>query len=624
MHVPHPRTTKSRTKRPRTRRSLVLTAAAALAVTGPLVSAPTASAAAPTAAEVSPHAAQTIDDIGASGAWWVNDLQHFSPAVQARVARLLFSARGLDLSSYRYNIGGGGVGVTTPARAAEDFLGPDGGYDWGKDKGGRTFLEYAARYGVDDLIGFVNSAPARWTTNGQSCGGELKAENEPDFAEYVADVTDHFARRGVRLDYVSPFNEPDNDFGSCGQEGMKVTVGQRDDIVRALGAEQRARHQKTSVIADESSQTTQFVSELPQWISQPGTAQYVSALAHHTYNNPNDGQLGNVHETARAVGKKSWATEICCFGKGTTGWNQEYDPTIDNALLMSRIIYKDFASAHDSAFQWWVALASGYGSDPAARNDEGWNDGLIYYDPDYAANGNQTLYFTKRYYALGQYSKFVKPGSVAHNVTGAPAGVEVSSYDRDGRWVVVVNNHNTTDTALDLHFNSRTPVRARQAVRTSATEDWADVAKPSVSDGTLSATLAARSVTTYVLDQRGHGTSAVTGAWQGKQSGKCLTADVSGAAISTCTGEAGQSWSYDARGALKGAAGYLTAGSTGLTASAEYTGDAGQRWLLNANGQIVSEASGTCLDVSGQATADGSKVILYSCNGGGNESWARQ
>jgi O-glycosyl hydrolase len=291
---------------------------------------------------------------------------------------------------------------------------------------------------------------------------------------------------------------------------------------------------------------------------------------------------------------------------------------------MSRIIYKDFASAHDSAFQWWVALASGYGSDPYTKNDAGWNDGLIYYDPDYAANGNQKLYFTKRYYALGQYSKFVRPGSVAHNVTGAPDGVEVSAYDRGGTWVVVVNNHNTTDTPLSLHFNSRAPVRATQAVRTSATENWAEAAKPSVSSGTATATLAPRSVTTYVFGQKGHGSSAVTGALAGRQSGKCLTASASGAAIGTCTGGDEQSWSYDARGALKGVNGYLTAGSSGLTTAAGFTGDASQRWLLNANGQILSEASGKCLDVSGQATADGSKVILYSCNGGANEVWNRQ
>ena len=617
MHVSHP----SRI-RPH-RRSLVASAAAALAVAGALISAPPAGAADPPVAEVSPHAAQTIDNIGASGAWWVNDLKNFDPEVQARVAKLLFSSQGLDLSAYRYNIGGGGTAVTTPARAPEDFLEPDGSYDWSKDKGGRTFLKYAAKYGVEDLIAFVNSAPAEWKTNAQSCGGYLKAENTEDLAEYVADVTDHFRRQGAKFDYISPFNEPTNSFDDCGQEGMLVPVDQRDDIVRALGAEQRERGQKTGIIADESSSTDGFNSEVPQWISQPGTAQYVSRLAHHTYNNPSDASLAKINETSRSVGKQPWATEICCFGKGSTGWNKEYDPTIDNALLMSRIMYKDFATAHDSAFHWWTALSSKIGSDPDAKNGDGWNDGLVYYDPDYATNGNQKLYFTKRYYALGQYSKFVRPGSVAHNVTGAPSGVEVSAYDRNGQWVVVVNNHNTTDTALDLRFNSRTPVKATKAVRTSATENWASVARPAVRGGRVSATLPARSVTTYVLDQKGRGSTAVTGAWQGTQSGRCLTADAAGAAIDTCTGAQAQSWSYDAKGALKGPNGCLTAGSAGL-AAADCAGSANQKWLLNANGQIVGEASGKCLDVGGQATADGSRVTVYTCNGGTNQTWFKR
>ncbi|MFF8359020.1 glycoside hydrolase [Streptomyces chartreusis] len=619
MHVTLPR------RNPHPRRSALLTAAAALAVAGPLISAPPAGAAAAPAAEVSPHAAQAIDNIGASGAWWVNDLKNFDPKVQARVARLLFAPDGLDLSAYRYNIGGGGTGVTYAPRAPEDFRGDDGTYDWSKDKAGRAFLYAAAKYGVEDLIGFVNSAPAEWKTNGKSCGGHLKAENEQDFAKYVADVTGHFAKQGVKFDYISPFNEPTNSFDSCGQEGMLVDVPQRDDIVRALGAEQRARGQRTGIIADESTSTVKFNDEVPRWIDEPGTAQYVDKLAHHTYDNPSDADRAKVYETSKSVGRTSWSTEVCCFGNGGTGWAQEYDPTIDGGLNLSRIIYKDFATAHDSAFHWWVALSEMIGSDPLARNDQGWNDGLIYYDPDYAKNGNQTLYFTKRYYALGQYSRFVKPGSVMHNVTGLPDGVEASVYDRNGKWVVVVNNHNTTGTDLDLHFNSKSPLRAAEAVRTSADENWAKVSRPSVKGGTVSAALPARSITTYVLDQKPYAAaSAVTGAWQGEQSGKCLTADASGAVIGACTGAAGQEWSYDRRGALKGPDGYLTAGSSGLKTTAGFTGDAGQRWLLNSNGQVVSEASGKCLDVGGQATADGSKVGLYTCNGGANQVWLRR
>ncbi|MFI5593784.1 hypothetical protein ACIA5G_52805 [Amycolatopsis sp. NPDC051758] len=59
-------------------------------------------------AEVSSTPAPTIQNIGASGAWWVNDLARFAPATQQRVAELLFGPSGIQLSAYQYNIGGGG------------------------------------------------------------------------------------------------------------------------------------------------------------------------------------------------------------------------------------------------------------------------------------------------------------------------------------------------------------------------------------------------------------------------------------------------------------------------------------------------------------------------------------
>ncbi|MGP3984534.1 glycoside hydrolase family 30 protein [Streptomyces sp. KR80] len=482
-------------------RALLAGGAAAIALAG-LISPSVSAAEEISAAHVSDRRSQAIDNIGASGAWWVNDLGNFSPRARAEVARLLFGSDGLDLSAYRYNIGGGGTGVTTPERAPQDFLEDDGSYDWSKDPGGRAFLKYAARYGVEDLIAFVNSAPAEWKTNGKSCGGHLDAVHEKDFARYIADVTDHFARRGARFDYISPFNEPTNSFDGCGQEGMLVDVGQRDDIVRTLGAELDARGRRTGIIADESSSTDGFNSEVPQWLSQPGTSRYVDKLAHHTYNNPSDASRTQVAETARSFGKESWSTEICCFGGGGTGWKQEYDPTIDNALLMSRIMHKDFTVAHDSAFHWWVALSNMMGVDPetgaSAKNDQGWNDGLIYYDPTYAANGNQKLYLTKRYYALGQYSRFVRPGAVLHEVTGAPSGVEVSAFKRKGRWTLVVNNHNATASELTLTLPG-SGLAAKKAVRTSATENWAAAGLPSVDGNRVTASLPARSITTYVI-----------------------------------------------------------------------------------------------------------------------------
>src|SRR5262249_11225653 len=74
----------------------------------------------PLAAQVDSAPAQRIDGFGAWGAWWPNDLVKLPRRVHRHVDEMLFSRRGIALSGYRYNIGGGGIGVNTPARAPKE------------------------------------------------------------------------------------------------------------------------------------------------------------------------------------------------------------------------------------------------------------------------------------------------------------------------------------------------------------------------------------------------------------------------------------------------------------------------------------------------------------------------
>ena len=83
-------------------------------------------------------------------------------------------------------------------------------------------------------------------------------------------------------------NEPDNAFGDCGQEGMQVPVSQRAAVVQALGKALVRHAPYTKVIADETTADAILATEAPQWLAVPGTAPYVAAIAHHTYDFPND------------------------------------------------------------------------------------------------------------------------------------------------------------------------------------------------------------------------------------------------------------------------------------------------------------------------------------------------
>jgi len=485
----------------------VALAAGGLAAANPSAAAEPASAR-PAAgiARVSAAAAQRVDGIGASGAWWVNDLVRFPPEVQRRVADLLFGPDGIQLSAYRYNIGGGGTGVNPGDRAPQTPLVSPGTYDWSRDPGGTTFLRYAAEHGVEDLLAFVNSAPAVWKSNGKSCGGQLNQDNVDDFANYVADVVGHHRSEGIDLDYVSPMNEPTNTFEECGQEGMAVPVAQRDDIVRAVGETLAARGLDVGITADESSSTAGFATEVPQWTASGDAARYVSRLAHHTYNFPDDAGLRAAADVGRALGRPTWASEICCFAGIGQGWGQQYDPTIVNALAMADIIHRDFTRANSSAFHWWTALSKMVGCDTVANpscvnqvNSAGWNDGLIYYDPSFATTGNSALYPTKRLYVLGQYSKFVRPGAVRHEVSGTPNGIEISAFEREGTWTLVANNLTTSQSTVDVSIDGLPAPAAIAAYRTSASENLARVTAGTVNANAVSFTLPARSVTTYVI-----------------------------------------------------------------------------------------------------------------------------
>jgi O-glycosyl hydrolase len=465
-------------------------------------------------AVVDPTPAQTIEGFGVAGAWWPNDLIRFDPSVQAMVAERLFGAGGIALSAYRYNIGSGGVGVEHQVRAPEGFLIAPGEYDWLRDPGGRRFLSLAADHGVPVLIGFANSAPPVWTTTGTSCGGLLQPGAEAAFAAYLTDVVEHFhAAEGVTLSYVSSMNEPAYRFEGCGQEGMAVPAPQRATLIQALGRTLAARAPYARVIADESSRVRQhFLAEVPQWLGVGDTAEHVAALAHHLYDFPDAATLREARALGERYGKPLWSTEICCFDTRTGAWGPQYDPTIRGALVMANLIWQGMTEANDAAFHWWVALSSELGCDPLAHpgcerepNDDGWNDGLLYYDPNYAENGNQTIYLTKRYWALGNFSRYVRPGARRHDVLGGPDPLRLLAFATDGGWaVVVVNNapagRPPAEVELRLPPEKGRRLIAEAAIETSAARDLAPVSPPRVeTSGLLRARVPAESITTYVL-----------------------------------------------------------------------------------------------------------------------------
>ncbi|WP_298208807.1 glycoside hydrolase [Ferrimicrobium sp.] len=459
---------------------------------------------------VAPAPSHRLVGIGASGAWWSDPAYALGASDRRRIGQLLYGAHGLALSQFRFNIGGGGVGVTTWWKAPPTWYQPDGTLNFAAASQAVYFLRQAAKARVHDLVGFVNSAPPAFTSNHQSCGGTLLSSGIAGYAlelaETVRGIRSHF---GVELSYVSPMNEPVGSQASCHQEGMAVPIDERGPLVVALATDLRHLAPWCHVIADESAFVADgFLTDTSKWLSYPGASKAVVALTFHGYDYPDAATLHKVHQLAVRLHHQVWASEICCHTPN--GFAYQYDPTMISGIWLADTIYDDLMVAGASAFDWWLALSPDLGCDPVSDptcfgdiNALGRNDGLIYFDLNGRANGDRRLYLTKRYWVLANFSRYLRPGAQLYQVATSDARMK-ALVAREGDEVVVVAINRTPQGAppipLVLEFPSRFPrLVPEYSVETSFNTNLKPVANPTVT-GSIVATLSQPfSVTTYVF-----------------------------------------------------------------------------------------------------------------------------
>ncbi|MCP3142789.1 PQQ-dependent sugar dehydrogenase [Pyxidicoccus xibeiensis] len=119
----------------------------------------------------------------------------------------------------------------------------------------------------------------------------------------------------------------------------------------------------------------------------------------------------------------------------------------------------------------------------------------------------------------------------------------------------------------------------------------------------------------------------------GVQSGRCLdvaqNSQTSGQGLNIydCHGQGNQRFLFTPEGELRVFDGAwcvqpATASAGARAVIGACTGAASQRWVRNANGTVVHTSSSLCLDVSGQATANSSPVVVWNCNGQTNQQWS--
>jgi O-glycosyl hydrolase len=111
----------------------------------------------------------------------------------------------------------------------------------------------------------------------------------------------------------------------------------------------------------------------------------------------------------------------------------------------------------------------------------------------------QEILLTKKYYAFGQLSRYIRPGYQI--LTTTDQGILAAYSQEDHRLVIVAVNVEETDVEAGFSLAGfRFDGGTAQVIRTSGKENWAQLPQIPVQSDMLRATLAPYSITTFLID----------------------------------------------------------------------------------------------------------------------------
>ena len=469
---------------------------------------------------------QHIDNFGASDAWSCQFIGNWPNEKKNKIADLLFSndtladgsPKGIALSLWRFNIGAGSAaqadksGIKDEWRRAESFLNIDDSYNWKNQAGQVWFLKAAKERGVKQFIGFVNSPPVNFTLNGKAYATNgktnLAAAQYSAFANYLSAVVKGVSENsGVQFNYISPLNEPQWDWSDGGQEGCPYTNTEIASLVRSIDKSFTQNNVHSKILVSEAGSINYLFSagdkpnkgnQINAFFKQ-NSPYYIGVLknvdnviAGHSYftTSPIASAIKLRQQLAENVkdiaGLSFWESEYCILGDnaGEIDGNKR-DLGIDAALYLARVIHTDLTVANASAWQWWTAISA-----------FDYKDGLIYVDKN-KTDGN--YYTSKMLWAMGNYSRFIRPGAIRvdANIAGEPAiksPLLVSAFKEGKKLTMVIINNNAENIAIHLNTGTNRITN----VRAFATSASASLHAETLTDVENAIPITGRSITTII------------------------------------------------------------------------------------------------------------------------------
>ncbi len=333
--------------------------------------------------------------------------------------------------------------------------------DWGRDL---ATAQRAAALGVTVFASPWNPPASMIETfnrNGQTNAKRLRYSSYAAYAQHLNSFTTYMKNNGVNLYAISIQNEPDY--------ASEWTWWTSTEIVNFL--KNNAGSINTRVIAPESFQYIKSMSD--PILNDAAALANVDIIGAHLYGTPYSNFPYPLFQQ-KGAGKELWMTEVYYPNS-----NANSGDSWPEALDVGEHMHRAMVDAGFQTYVWWYIRRS-YG--PMRE------DGQL----------------SKRGAVMAQFARFVRPGYVRIDATANPAtNVFVSAYRNGNTVVIVAVNKNTSSVSQQFTVAGST---ASGSVSNWVTDGSRNVAAQSalrMSNGSLTVTLPARSISTFVTDISG-------------------------------------------------------------------------------------------------------------------------
>ncbi len=396
---------------------------------------------------------QTFEGIGASGAWWAQYAGGWKNADE--IAKLLYSKTdGIGMRTYRYNLGAGskesGRGeYSDDPRRAECFENENGEYDFSKDANAVSMMKKCVEYGAEEVILFVNSPIERLTKNHKGHLNKhayfrtnLSRKNYNAFAKYCLDVTEHFVSLGLPVKYLSPVNEP-LWIWNGGQEGCHYSPWQARDVMLCFARELKKRKSLVGVKLSgvENGDIRWFnKSYTRELLRYPEVRECIDSVDYHAYFLHSPLPFTNNRPAFLKRFRKWMDKHYPDMPVKMSEWTHMQggkNTKIDSALVAANVIFDDISIMNVTSWQHWIACSH-----------YDYCDGLIYLNPK-----NESYELTKRYYATGNFSKYIPYNAIRFDAHSDDSEVRVLGFKKDSKTVLIILNQSENEKSFKAEGN---------------------------------------------------------------------------------------------------------------------------------------------------------------------------